>query len=210
MVPIRRKSDAATTISRREVLGRLLAGAMAVGGWSNAATAQALQAAGSLLAPGRKSLDAAQLATLGAAAAVIMPPTDTPGAVEAGVPAFIDGLYVQWMNAAEAAAFTTGLAALDAVALQQHKATFAACTTAQRSEMLQALRAASPFKGRAFSLTDRITHPEAPFFTRLRDLVVFGYFTSEAGSTQELRYIPVPGSFKGDVDIKTWSYQMVL
>ena len=75
---------------------------------------------------------------------------------------------------------------------------------------LQALRAASPYEGRTFELAARIEDPKAPFYLRLRDLVVLGYFTSETGSTRELRYVAVPGRFDGDVDIKTWPYQNVI
>ena len=57
---------------------------------------------------------------------------------------------------------------------------------------------------------DRILDPKAPFYLRLRDLAVLGYFTSEAGSNQELRYLPVPGKFESNVDIKTWPYQVVI
>jgi len=83
-------------------------------------------------------------------------------------------------------------------------------TPAQATAILQDLRAASPYEGRTFELAARIEDPKAPFYLRLRDLVVFGYFTSEIGSTKELRYVAVPGRFDGDVDIKTWPYQNVI
>jgi hypothetical protein len=37
----------------------------------------------------------------------------------------------------------------------------------------------------------------------LKDLVLLGYFTSEAGATQALRYDPVPGAYRGSVPLKT-------
>ena len=42
--------------------------------------------------------------------------------------------------------------------------------------------------------------PEDPphYFTLLRNLVVFSYFTSEVGATKALRYVPIPGRYVGD------------
>lgn len=196
-------------VSRRDVLAALLAGTAVAAMWTPARAAAALQAAGAS-ATMRPGLSADEMAVLSAAAQVIVPTTDTPGAKEAGVPQFIGALVAGWMTDDEAALFRNGLAALDASARERYQRGYADCTPEQGAELLQALRAASPYGGRTFSLTDRILDPKAPFYLRLRDLVVLGYFTSEAGSNQELRYLPVPGKFESNVDIKTWPYQVVI
>jgi len=196
-------------VSRRDVLAAMLAGGALAATWSSPAAAAVLKKAG---APAvlRPALGADEMAILSAAAQVIVPATDTPGAKEAGVPEFVGALFSGWMTDDEAAAFRKGLAGLDDSARQQYQRGFAACTPEQGAEVLQVLRAASPYGGRTFSLADRILDPKAPFYLRLRDLVVLGYFTSEAGSNQELRYMPVPGKFESNVDIKTWPYQVVI
>lgn len=196
-------------VSRREVLAALLAGGAIAATWSVPVAAAALKKAGApaTLRPG---LNADEMAVLSAAAQVIVPSTDTPGAEEAGVPEFVAALFSGWMTDEEAAAFRAGLAGLEASAQQRYQRGFAACSPEQGAELLQALRAASPYGGRTFSLTDRILDPKAPFYLRLRDLVVLGYFTSDIGSNQELRYMPVPGKFESNVDIKTWPYQVVI
>lgn len=209
--PAHRHGEPARGVSRRDVLGALLAGTTLAAVWTAPAAAQALKAAGaSSEAVAAQALDPAELATLTAAAEVIIPATDTPGAGEAGVPQFVATLVASWMTADEAAFFRKGLAGLEAGAQQKHGRAFAACDARQGAELLQALRAASPYGGRTFSLTDRILDPKSPFYLRLRDLVVLGYFTSEAGSNRELRYMPVPGKFESNVDIKTWPYQVVI
>jgi hypothetical protein len=201
-------------VSRRDVLTALLAGGALAATWTTFAAAAALQAAGAAAegqtAAANAGLNAAEMAVLSAAAQIIVPATETPGAQEAGVPQFIAALSAHWMTADELAVFRIGLAGLDASAQQRHQCAYAACTPEQGADILQALRAASPYGGRTFSLTDRILDPKAPFYLRLRDLVVLGYFTSEAGSNQELRYMPVPGKFESNVDIKTWPYQVVI
>lgn len=198
-------------VSRRDVLGALLAATTLAAVWTAPAAAQALKAAGaSAAANTAQALTATELATLTAAAETIIPATDTPGATEAGVPQFVAAMVASWMTADEAAFFRKGLADLDAAAQQRHGRAFTACSAEQGADVLQALRTASPYGGRTFSLTDRILDPKSPFYLRLRDLVVLGYFTSEVGSNRELRYMPVPGKFESNVDIKTWPYQVVI
>lgn len=200
---------AAGGVSRRDVLAALLAGAVVAGAWSGASAAAALQAAGAAIATGT-ALAPQEMAVLSAVVAVIVPATDTPGALEAGVPQFINALVMHWMTAAEAQQFRAGLAALDDSAQLQYQRRYANCTAQQGSALLQALRASSPYHGHTFSLADRIMDPQAPFYLRLRDMTVLAYFSSEAGSTKEMRYLPVPGKFESDLDLKTWPYQTVI
>lgn len=198
-------------VSRRDVLGALLAATTLAAVWTAPAAAQALKAAGAPAAANTaQALTVTELATLTAAAETIIPATDTPGATEAGVPQFVATMVANWMTADEAAFFRKGLTDLDSTAQQRHGRAFAACSAEQGADVLQALRAASPYGGRTFSLTDRILDSKSPFYLRLRDLVVLGYFTSEVGSNRELRYMPVPGKFESNVDIKTWPYQVVI
>jgi hypothetical protein len=41
-----------------------------------------------------------------------------------------------------------------------------------------------------------------PFWGQIKDLTVTGYFTSEVGCTQALRYEPVPGRYDGEMPYK--------
>ena len=40
------------------------------------------------------------------------------------------------------------------------------------------------------------------YFQQLKQLAIFGYFTSEKGRKEGLRYTPVPGKFEGVIDYK--------
>ena len=42
----------------------------------------------------------------------------------------------------------------------------------------------------------------AHYFTMMKQLTLWGYFTSEVGSTKALRYNPVPGRYEGCIDYK--------
>ena len=53
--------------------------------------------------------------------------------------------------------------------------------------------------------------PEAPtpFFQLMKELTLFGYFTSEIGCTQALAYDPIPKEYHGCIDLapgqKAWA-----
>jgi hypothetical protein len=40
------------------------------------------------------------------------------------------------------------------------------------------------------------------YFSMMKQLTMLGYFTSEVGSTQALRYVPVPGKYEGCIPYK--------
>jgi hypothetical protein len=137
---------------------------------------------------GFRVLDPHQAETVGVITELIIPETDTPGARRAGVPEFIDLLLAEWFPDEERARFLTGLAEVDRRSHGAFGADFVAGTEPQRLALLSALDAelrAQPAGPTA----------EAPFFQRLKALTVYGYYTSEAGAGQELRFEAVPGSY---------------
>jgi len=50
--------------------------------------------------------------------------------------------------------------------------------------------------------TASTTDNTAKFYPMIKDLVVFGFFTSKPGATKALRYIQTPGSYQGVVPYK--------
>jgi hypothetical protein len=40
------------------------------------------------------------------------------------------------------------------------------------------------------------------YFTMIKQLTLFGFFTSEAGATQVLRHMPIPGRYDGALAYK--------
>jgi hypothetical protein len=158
----------------------------------------------------QSQLTESQRAMVAQLAELIIPTTDTPGAIAAGVPAFIDHIVSTWCTPKERAIFAAGLTALDAFCQAQYGCAFTACDARQRELALadaeqRARGYRSPAGGSIFSDTDE----DAPFFYKLKQLTVLGYYTSEVGGTQELRYEPVPGRYDGDVDFneigREWS-----
>lgn len=138
-------------------------------------------------------LNAEQARALDAAAELIIPKTDTPGAREAKVPQFVDRAIATYCEKPQAELLKSGLTQMDADARAAHGVVFAALTPAQQVELLtrydqEAAAARKAWKPRHF-------------FSVLKEYVTIGYFTSEPGATLALRYDPVPGEYHGCVPL---------
>jgi hypothetical protein len=156
-----------------------------------------------------EAFPAAHKESLAALCELIIPQTDTPGAIQAGVPAFVADMYAHWMVAAERKTVVDGLAQMESAAKAEHGRAFASCSPAQQAALFApARKAAGSYQQRSHGLDGRLADPGAPFFFKMRDLVTLGYFTSEAGINGELAYVPVPGRWDADVDTKTWNRQI--
>ncbi|HEX7987913.1 MAG TPA: gluconate 2-dehydrogenase subunit 3 family protein, partial [Duganella sp.] len=132
-----------------------------------------------------------QLALTGVLAEMIIPATDTPGALAAGAHQAIGRLLLDCESAANQRRFVAGLAMLDKVAGAEGGAGFAALPAARRGELMALMEAG----GAPFTNTDK------RFFIQLKALTVFAYCTSEAGATLALSYLPVPGGYQGNVPL---------
>lgn len=114
----------------------------------------------------------------------VIPATDTPGAIAAGVPDYIEKLLADWALPEERVPILAGLNEIDARSQADYKMAAAEATPAQQDALLTlAMNGALP-AGTAF-------------FKAFRELVVTGYYTSEIGMTQEREYLPVPGDYDG-------------
>ena len=76
-----------------------------------------------------------------------------------------------------------------------HGAAFMASTFERQTQVLREMAATAQ--------DTRATASEPPFFDVLKDLTLIGYYTSEIGATQELRYLHAAGYYDGDVPLAT-------
>ncbi|MEO6245702.1 MAG: gluconate 2-dehydrogenase subunit 3 family protein [Opitutaceae bacterium] len=182
------ESSAPQLITRREAIQRaalLLGVAISPSILAGALRAQPA-AAGVVGKP--LNLTAKEFSIVTAAAERILPRTDTPGATDVGVPAFIDLMVGGYMTADEQKMFKAGLAETEAASMKAHRAGFTALAPAQQDAVLKAIATASQKKGKSF-------------FHQLRELTILGYFTSEPVGKNVLHYDPVPGKFQSDVPL---------
>ena len=173
----------ASAIGRREAIRRaaLLAGVALSPEWLTLVEQPRSAAQTSYLAP-------AQRAIMSAITDRIIPRTDTPGAADVGVPAFIDLLYGEFMSPAERQLLTDGLTRVEAAATSTHMASFATLDADSQDALLRGIAQAE--EGR-----------EQSFFGLIRSATVLGYFTSEQVGRKVLNYDPVPGRYDGCIPI---------
>ena len=101
----------------------------------------------------------------------------SPGAKDAGVPAFID-LMVSEASVETKNLWRNGLAAIDQLCKEEFGNTFATLTSEQQVDVLK-LISRNEYRPRKI---------EERFFIAIKGLTVDGYYTSELGIHQELRY----------------------
>ena len=141
----------------------------------------------------------------------IIPRTDTPGAKDAGVPQFIDKMLKNYFQPEEQQAFTAGLAQLESAAKEVIGKSFAKGTPEEQDQVVQKLADIAKAEMEAAKANPPAdgARPPKPFFNMAKELTVSGFFTSEVGATQVLKYEPVPGAFKGCIPFSevgaTWA-----
>ena len=128
----------------------------------------------------------------------ILPSTpDSPGAKEAGVGAFMQLIVEDCYASRDQQVVLEGLQKIRRATQQQFKGDFVSLNVPQRYGLLSKLdKEAKQFET---SKADDVPHH---YFTLLKQLSVFAYFSSEVGTTKALRYNPIPGRFDGCVAYK--------
>ena len=122
-------------------------------------------------------LSARQSATINAAAQCIIPATNTPGAGDVHVERFVDLMLADWYTPAERERLLAGLGggALDG---------FLDAPADRQTAILVSLDTEA---------AGRADH----WFSMLKYLIIWGYYTSEAAQTGELGLWPLPGHYDG-------------
>lgn len=123
-----------------------------------------------------------------ALAETIIPETDTPGAREAGVADFIEFMLQEWYPEEDRERFMDGVARLKAHCRERYQQTFSELNGGDQFKIVASLR-----DGQAEEFTDG----GQAFFKHIKQLTIFGYYTSEIGMTVERKYLPVPGQYDG-------------
>jgi len=145
-------------------------------------------AAGPLQNVAAKPLGNAQRATIAAAVERIIPRTDTPGAIDVGVPAFIDVLYGSYLTEEEKTQLERGLQRIQDRSQTVHRRDFTNLAAEQQDDVLR-------------RLAESADATDAYCFQQLRQLTVVGYFTSKPVGTTVLQYDPVPARYQGDIPL---------
>lgn len=137
-------------------------------------------------------LDERQAALVLAIADTVLPRTDTPGALDAGVVEFLDRLLARWHTELERTQFLAGLEAFDVQCREATGKTFDALDQAGRTGFLSGVdgapRGAAPGTGQAF-------------YARLKEVTIYAFLTSKAVQDGVFKTPIIPGRFEGCVPV---------
>ena len=144
--------------------------------------------------PANELFSPADIAWFDEIADTILPPTGTPGAKAAEVGAFISVMVADTYMADEQATFLTGLVTLDDECRADHGVSFMAAPPAERTALLERLD-----REQYDYMQSRGDDDPVHYFRMLKELALLGYFTSEIGYTEAMRYVEAPGRFDPSV-----------
>ena len=217
--------DTPEMITRREAVLRvsaLLGGAALIGG--SAFITGCRDESGEKPAAGSFTPFATdEIAFLDEVADTILPTTSTPGAKAAKTGAFMALIVTDSYKPEDQKAFRDGMKSLDDRSREMNKASFMESTPQQRLALLEVLdreqkadadkrqedkkkkeaekflsdqRQEAAKDAPEASAAPAITaDPPRHYFRMMKELALLGYFTSEIGGTQALRYVESPGRY---------------
>lgn len=182
-----------TGLSRRELLHRAL---LLVG----ASLAPLREPVFANSANAKTGIQPGQMVLLTAVADTIIPETDTPGAVEAGVPRAFATMLDTWASPTRRADLLEALNRIDKLAQQQRGRRFAELAPGERHELLSAHDAASlePAPNSASLFSPQYVDPA---YAKLKELIVVLFYLSETALTHELVYEHSPGEWRPSVPV---------
>ncbi len=123
-------------------------------------------------------------------AETILPETSTPGAKAAGVGPFMAMMVTDTYYENDQQTFRDGLNSLQALCLRSYGAHFQIVTAVQRLTLVERL-----YAEQHLHMQTREEGAPAHYFRMLKELTLLGYFTSEIGYKQAMRYAETPGRF---------------
>lgn len=138
-----------------------------------------------------KFFSVTQRKLVAAIAETIIPQTDTPGAIAAGVPDWIELLVQDCFPASDQKIIIDGLADIEIRSNEIFRKSYADLSVADKIELLTRLEKAAKKDG-----------DKKAFIRQFKELTKFTYVNSEAGGTQAFDYVLVPGRWDAAADLK--------
>jgi glucoside 3-dehydrogenase (cytochrome c) hitch-hiker subunit len=123
---------------------------------------------------------------------LIIPRTDTPGAVDANVPGYMDGLMTDWASS------ETKNAHRDALRLIRSELDRRAGGSFMEASETAAEQVLASFDAAAFNESG-----DTSGYKRMKGYVTQSYFATEDGATEELKWVAIPGRWDPSVDISS-------
>ena len=130
-------------------------------------------------------------------AETILPATSTPGAKAAKVGAFMTVMVNDCYTPDDQKIFHEGMGKLNDASKKKFDKDFMSITAQQRHDLLVEIDK----EQRDYAKNKKQDEP-THYFRMMKELTLLGYFTSEPGATQALRYVESPGKYEGCIPYK--------
>jgi hypothetical protein len=184
-------------MDRRELIQRvaaLMGGALSSGAVAGvlAGCVSSPEAAGNT----KSFLTPDEMRTVTAMADQIIPRTDTPGALDVGVPGFVDRMLTGYYQDRERQIFRAGLMMATTDAAELAGKPFADLSTDQQVALMTEYDRLAWEQSRR---NQNVTGASPHFFRLIKELTIVGFCTSEVGATKFLKYEAVPGPWRADI-----------
>jgi hypothetical protein len=183
-------------MNRRDALSRvaLLLGGTVVGG---TVFLEGCKPGDKKIAIGGLPLSPENISFLDEVAETIIPTTNTPGAKAAKVGAFMNTMVTDCYEEKDQKIFVEGIAAIDKACDKLHGHGFMKASPEHRKEVLTAIDK----EQKEYNANKKEGDPNH-YFSLMKQLTLLGYFSSEIGATQALRYVAIPGRYEGCIPYK--------
>ena len=144
------------------------------------------------------NLSADDISFLDEVGETILPHTaSSPGAKEAKIGDFMKTIVNDCYEDKDQKIFLDGMQKLNAVSKAKNGKSFLDADAQQRHDLLVDLD-----KEQKDYTSKKKPEDPAHYFRLMKELTLWGYFTSEPGATKALRYVAVPGRYEGCVPYK--------
>lgn len=138
-----------------------------------------------------EAFTASDIALLDEIGETIIPATDIPGAKAVGIGNFMTMMVLDVYEEKNQEAFREGLDKIRGNFEDRYGRSFMEGTAAERHEFLTELNNELKVAGQEKKDDEAPEH----YFRIMKELTLLGYFSSEIGSTQALRYVETPGRY---------------
>jgi len=189
-------------MDRRELLKMiaLLTGGVVVGSEAFLTGCKNTETTGSSMA-----FTEADIPYLDEVAETILPATSTPGAKAAKVGQFMTVIVNDCYEEGDQKTFHEGMKQLNDAFDKKYNTSFVKGTPQQRHDFLVDLdKEAKDHQKKRAEAREKNKDDKTPnhYFSLMKQLTLWGYFTSKEGMENALRYNPVPGHYEGCIDYK--------
>jgi hypothetical protein len=121
----------------------------------------------------------------------------SPGAKETKIGEFMKAIVTDCYEEKDQKIFYEGVSKLNDAAQKKYSKDFMELMAEEKHDLLVAVDGEMKEYNKSKKEGDA-----QHYFTLMKQLTLWGYFTSEPGSTKALRYLPVPGKYEGCIPYK--------